>query len=143
MDKIFVCIGSPNFVFDSLGPYVGTKLKDLGYEVIGTMEEPVHGTNMKDYWEVIKKLDKQNVISIDSALSKIIEPGKLVHRYTKGVVPRAGVDKSFNDIEIGSSSIIGVVGEDINNVITSENEIKEMADDIVNYAINLYPKTIQ
>ena len=51
--------------------------------------------------------------------------------------------KSFNDIEIGSSSIIGVVGEDINNVITSENEIKEMADDIVNYAINLYPKTIQ
>lgn len=140
MDKIFVCIGTPRIIFDSVGPMVGSKLQDLGYEVYGTMEEPIHGTNVKDYWhDIIKKIDKNKVVSIDAALSSKLEPGNLVHR-RKGITPRAGIDDSFNDIEIGSNSIVGIVGYNIYNVITSENEIEEMADDIVDYAIKLYPK---
>ena len=140
MDKIFVCIGTPRIIFDSVGPMVGSKLKVLGYEVYGTMEEPIHGTNVKDYWDsTIKNIDKNKVVSIDAALSLKLEPGDLVHR-RKGIIPRAGIDKSFNDIEIGSNSIIGIVGNNIDNVITSENEIEEMADGIVDYAIKLYPK---
>lgn len=140
MDKIFVCIGTPRIIFDSVGPMVGSKLQDLGYEVYGTLDNPIHGTNVKDYWHnIIKKIDKNKVVSIDAALSLKLEPGDLVHR-RKGIIPRAGIDKSFNDIEIGSNSIIGIVGNNIDNVITSENEIEEMADDIVDYAIKLYPK---
>lgn len=140
MDKIFVCIGTPRIIFDSVGPMVGSKLQDLGYEVYGTMEEPIHGTNVKTYWDsTIKKIDKHRVISIDAALSLKLEPGDLVHR-RKGIIPRAGIDKSFNDIEIGSNSIVGIVGNNIDNVITSEHKIKEMADNIVDYAIKLYPK---
>lgn len=143
MDKIFVCIGTPKFIFDSIGPMVGSKLQDLGYEVYGTMEEPIHGTNVKDYWNnTLKNIDKNKVVSIDAALSSKLEPGNLVHR-RKGVIPRAGVDDSFNDIEIGSHSIVAIVGNNIDNAISSENEIEEMADDIVDYAIKLYPKTIQ
>ena len=140
MDKIFVCIGSPRIIFDSVGPMVGSKLQDLGYEVYGTLDNPIHGTNVKDYWhDIIKKIDKNKVVSIDAALSSKLEPGNLVHR-RKGIIPRAGIDDSFNDIEIGSNSIVGIVGYNIDNVITSENEIEEMADGIVDYAIKLYPK---
>lgn len=140
MDKIFVCIGTPRIIFDSVGPMVGSKLQDLGYEVYGTMEEPIHGTNVKDYWDsTIKKIDKHRVISIDAALSSKLKPGDLVHR-RKGVIPRAGIDNSFNNIEIGSNSIVGIVGNSIDNVITSENKIKEMANDIIDYAIKLYSK---
>lgn len=140
MDKIFVCIGSPRIIFDSVGPMVGSKLQDLGYEVYGTLDNPIHGTNVKDYWDsTIKNIDKNKVVSIDAALSSKLEPGNLVHR-RKGIIPRAGIDDSFNDIEIGSNSIVGIVGYNIDNVITSENEIEEMADGIVDYAIKLYPK---
>ena len=140
MDKIFVCIGTPRIIFDSVGPIVGSKLQDLGYEVYGTLDNPIHGTNVKDYWHnKIKKIDKNKVVSIDAALSLKLEPGDLVHR-RKGIIPRAGIDKSFNDIEIGSNSIVGIVGNNIDNVITSEHKIKEMADNIVDYAIKLYPK---
>ena len=140
MDKIFVCLGTPIAIFDSIGPMVGSKLQDLGYEVYGTMEEPIHGNNIKAYWDsTIKKIDKHRVVSIDAALSSKLNPGALVHR-RKGVIPRAGIDKSFNNIEIGSNSIVGIVGNNIDNVITSENKIKEMVNDIVDYTIKLYPK---
>lgn len=116
-NNIYVCVGTPNTNFDSIGPRVGSKLKDLGYEVYGTMENPIHGNNVRTIWdEKIKHLDKDRIIAIDAALS--VKPnsiGTAILR-KRGVRPRAAIDSSNSDIEIGRRSIVGIIGHDLNTI---------------------------
>lgn len=116
-NNIYVCVGTPNTNFDSIGPRVGSKLKDLGYEVYGTMENPIHGTNVRTIWdEKIKHLDRNRIIAIDAAVSlKPNSIGTAILR-KRGVKPRAGIDSSNSDIEIGRRSIVGIIGHDLNTI---------------------------
>lgn len=116
-NNIYVCVGTPNTNFDSIGPRVGSKLKDLGYEVYGTMENPIHGTNVRTIWdEKIKHLDRDRIIAIDAAVSlKPNSIGTAILR-KRGVKPRAGIDSSNSDIEIGRRSIVGIIGHDLNTI---------------------------
>ncbi|MEH7009495.1 spore protease YyaC [Neobacillus niacini] len=54
---IFLCVGSDRSTGDSLGPMVGTMLKEknIPYPVYGTLEEPVHALNIK---KVLKDIHK-------------------------------------------------------------------------------------
>ena len=117
-NNIYVCVGTPNTNFDSIGPRVGSKLKDLGYEVYGTMENPIHGTNVR-------------TIAIDAALS--VKPnsiGTAILR-KRGVRPRAAIDSSNSDIEIGRRSIVGIIGHDL-NTIDHDIDADKLASKIVN-----------
>ena len=131
-NNIYVCIGTPNANFDSIGPRVGSKLKDLGYEVYGTMENPIHGTNVRTIWdEKIKYMDKDRIIGIDAALSlKPNSIGTAILR-KRGVKPRAAIDSSNNDIEIGRRSIVGIIGHDL-KTIDRDIDAEELASKIVN-----------
>lgn len=131
-NNIYVCVGTPNTNFDSIGPRVGSKLKDLGYEVYGTMENPIHGTNVRRIWdEKIKHIDKNKIIGIDAALSlKPNSVGTVLLR-KRGIKPRAAIDSSHADIEIGRRSIVGVIGQDLNS-IQYDIDAEEVASKIVN-----------
>lgn len=131
-NNIYVCVGTPNTNFDSIGPRVGSKLKDLGYEVYGTMENPIHGTNVRRIWdEKIKHIDKNKIIGIDAALS--LKPNSIgtVLLRKRGIKPRAAIDSSHADIEIGKRSIVGVIGHDLNS-IQHDIDAEEVASKIVN-----------
>lgn len=129
-NNIYVCVGTPNTNFDSVGPRVGSKLKELGYEVYGTMENPIHGTNVKRIWdETLKNIDRDKIVGIDAALSLTREAGSVLFR-KRGVRPRAAVDPLHNDIEIGRRSIVGIVGNDMTN-IDYDIDAEELASKIV------------
>jgi putative sporulation protein YyaC len=100
-DIVILCVGSDLSMGDSLGPLVGTMLKEnqVPYHVYGTLKEPVHAQNLE---EVLKKIHKQFsepfIFGIDASLgdkSKIgylfLEEGPLVPgKALKKVLPNVG-----------------------------------------------------
>lgn len=103
----FACIGTDRSTGDSLGPLVGTSLKKLGYNVFGTLEEPLHAQNLATNLDYIKHEGNPGlVIAIDACLGKIdsigtilLEPGPLK--------PGSGVQKDL--CPVGDISILGIV----------------------------------
>lgn len=104
-DVFFVCIGTDRSTGDSLGPIVGTMLEELNYSnVIGTIDHPVHATNMKERLESVPV--NKTIIAIDAALGAQINIGKVFFQ-KGGIKPGSGVRKDLP--EIGHYSIKGVV----------------------------------
>lgn len=70
-DVIILCIGSDLTVGDSLGPLVGTMLKEnqVPYHVYGTLEEPIHALNLRSaLTEINKQFNEPFILSIDASL---------------------------------------------------------------------------
>ena len=44
-DLVFLCIGCPKYPLDSFAPRLGSKLKEAGFTVYGTVEKPIDGKN--------------------------------------------------------------------------------------------------
>jgi len=68
---IFLCVGSDRSTGDSLGPLVGTMLKEksIPFPVYGTLEEPVHALNIKKVLKDIhKKYEDPFIFGIDACL---------------------------------------------------------------------------
>jgi putative sporulation protein YyaC len=105
---IFVCIGSDLSIGDSLGPIVGTELEDLGYKVIGTLKNPLHGLNLKERIKKELRLTGENktVIAIDACIGAKNSVGSFEVR--KGPIqPGKGIGKKLS--KIGNYSIAGIV----------------------------------
>lgn len=99
---IFLGVGSDRSTGDSLGPLVGSCLKELGIKqdmVLGTLEKPVHAVNLKTKLEFIEHNFKNPfVVAVDAALGRLknvgqikieegpLFPGAAVNK----VLPRAG-----------------------------------------------------
>ncbi|WP_318153038.1 spore protease YyaC [Metabacillus arenae] len=82
-DIVFLCIGSDRYVGDSLGPLVGTMLKEsqLPYRVYGTLEEPVHAFNLKGILkEINKQFKKPLIFSIDACLGDKNQVGYVIFK---------------------------------------------------------------
>ncbi|WP_110114507.1 spore protease YyaC [Bacillus sp. CGMCC 1.16541] len=112
LDKqiVVVCIGTDRLTGDSLGPLVGTKLKEKGlssFHIYGTLEEPIHAVNLKETLKEIYKVHHNPfVIGIDACLGKM----KSVGMVTMGggpVKPGAGVNKDLPPV--GNMYITGIV----------------------------------
>lgn len=103
----FVCIGTDRSTGDCLAPFIGTQLQKLGYDVVGTLEEPLHAVNLK---ETLKKNNYYKdffVIAIDACLGRSESVG-YINIKEEPLQPGTGVNK--NDLpEIGDLQIIGVV----------------------------------
>ncbi len=108
---VIVCIGTDRSTGDSLGPLTGTALQErlsgYGIPVYGTLEEPVHATNLS---EVITTITTNHlgrpVIAIDACLGRsenvgyiTVKPGPLK--------PGTGVNKNLP--AVGDVHLIGVV----------------------------------
>lgn len=134
-DMVFLCIGSPKYPLDSFAPRLGTRLKELGFNVYGTVEKPIDGRNfLEESLDVIFKHEDKTIIAVDSALSKKEESvGKIKIRPNKGVLPASAV--SPFTIEVGDSSILGFTSCNLDNVINKKQEyvnIDEMVEKILN-----------
>ena len=107
---VFVCIGTDRSTGDSLGPLVGTLLKDKrisSFFVYGTLEDPIHAVNLEEKLVEIKnKHFNPFIIAIDACLGRLKSVG-FIEIGEGPVKPGAGVNKELP--EVGHIHITGIV----------------------------------
>lgn len=109
---VFVCIGTDRSTGDSLGPLVGTLLKEkktttASFNVYGTLAEPIHAMNLEEKLSEIHKFHNDPfIIGIDACLGKVRSVG-IVQIGEGPVKPGAGVNKDLP--AVGNAHITGIV----------------------------------
>ena len=107
---VLLCVGTDRSTGDSLGPLVGSKIKDQlppQVAVYGSLDQPIHAVNLEaTINEINERFDRPFIIAIDACLGRTesigyisIKPGPLR--------PGTGVNKNLP--EVGQMHIIGVV----------------------------------
>lgn len=132
---IFICIGSDLVMGDSLGPLVGTflKQKNIRSFVYGTLNFPITAKEVEYARTYLKQMHPNSIsIAIDAAVGDNDDVG-LIRILNKGLKPGLGVDKNLG--MVGDLSIIGVVaGKSVKNHnlfnLTRLNLIYKMAETI-------------
>lgn len=130
---IFICIGSDLVMGDSLGPLVGTLLKERNIRsfVYGTLNFPITAKEVEYARTYLKQMHPNSIsIAIDAAVGDSEDVG-LIRLINKGLKPGLGVDKNLGTI--GDLSIIGVVaGKTVKNYnlfnLTRLNLVYKMAE---------------
>ena len=107
---VFVCIGTDRSTGDSLGPFVGSRLKKYNFSDIplyGTLEHPVHAMNLAETAERIEREHNHPfIVGIDACLGQLASVGNI--KVSPGPLkPGAGVHKELP--EIGEMHITGIV----------------------------------
>ncbi len=132
---IIVCIGSDLVLGDSLGPLVGTMLKNKNLEafIYGTLSHPITAREVEYARKYIKETHPNStLIAIDAAVGNEDDVG-LLRLFDKGLKPGLGVNKNLS--AIGDVSIIGIVAEKSNQNfklfnLTRLNLVYKMAETI-------------
>ena len=142
---VTLCVGSDLSVGDSLGPLVGTILKDSlsrhNIFVYGTLSKPITAKEVKYMNSFLAATHPdQKVIAVDAAVGLANDIGliKISHR---GLRPGSGADKKLE--KVGDVSILGIVAEKslFNYALFSStrlNMIYRMANIIANGLIDFY-----
>jgi len=108
--KVLLCIGTDRSTGDCLGPLVGSKLNLLQqdfFAVCGTLDKPVHATNLKETLESINKIyHNPFVIAVDACLGRLESVG-CIHLGDGSLMPGAGVNKDLPPV--GQIHITGIV----------------------------------
>lgn len=101
---VFVCIGDPDVMGDAIGPIIGRELQRLGFNVYGTIMNPVHATNINNTYRRLwlKHFLNSPIISIDASISTSPN-GYIEYNVGKGLAPGAAFGKDLG--VIGNSSI--------------------------------------
>ncbi|MBE3599631.1 MAG: spore protease YyaC [Limnochordaceae bacterium] len=107
-DAAVVCIGTDRSTGDSLGPLVGSHLARLvpRLRVYGTLEEPVHATNLGDTLVRLAARPPSFTLAVDACLGRAENVGSLTLRMGP-LRPGTGVRKTLP--EVGNAHIVGVV----------------------------------
>ncbi|MDR3560986.1 MAG: spore protease YyaC [Negativicutes bacterium] len=108
-DIIVLCIGTDRSTGDALGPLTGSKLQSLRFHphIFGTLENPVHATNLTDTLNSIQQSFRHPfIIAVDACLGRLENVGyvSLGHGPLK---PGAGVNKDLP--HVGDAYITGIV----------------------------------
>lgn len=107
---VIVCIGTDRSTGDCLGPLVGSKMvsiKGHRFVVYGTLDEPVHASNLNDKLNQINESHPNAVIvAIDACLGHLENVG-CVNLGEGSLQPGAGVHKTLP--AVGQLHITGVV----------------------------------
>lgn len=107
---VIVCIGTDRSTGDCLGPLVGTKLTEdyrSPLDVFGTLDKPVHATNLNEYIEEINNnYSNPFIIAVDACLGSISSVG-YVNICPGALRPGAGVNKDLTPL--GKLHITGIV----------------------------------
>lgn len=129
--KVFLCIGTSKVPGDSLGPIVGSYLKEnTNLEVFGTLRENICEKNKIEELKI--KLSEKCIVVIDSAISDYNNLGKI---FVSSNQAKIGAGLRYNKGKVGTISIKGVVAENkttsfenfCNLNIIDLNFIKDMA----------------
>ena len=108
-DFVVVCVGSDLVLGDSLGPLLGTFLKDRGLllPIYGCLGQPVTAKEIVFLGKFINKIHPNcKVLAIDAGVGEPIDVGS-VKVLGQGLKPGLGVNKVLPTI--GDVSIVGVV----------------------------------
>ncbi|MDY0394715.1 spore protease YyaC [Virgibacillus halophilus] len=109
-DYVVACIGTDRSTGDALGPLVGTYLSEMKMRhmtVYGTLDNPIHATNLHDRLSDIRKFHRDPyMIAVDACLGKKDSIGQLITG-TGAIKPGAALNKPLP--EIGNLHITGVV----------------------------------
>lgn len=135
-EPVVICIGTDRSTGDSLGPLTGTLLKDrfLKYvKVYGTLDEPVHGSNLADKLIMIQqKHPNACIIAVDACLGQAKHIGTLL--VGEGALkPGAALQKNLpptGDLFIAGLVNVGGVMEYAVLQSTRLNLVMEMAKQI-------------
>lgn len=96
--RLILCIGTDRSTGDALGPLVGTILSRRHLpdtEVWGTLDEPVHASNLREHLERIRRrLDPPLVIAVDACLGRSDSVGTVSVGHGP-LRPGAGVHKDL------------------------------------------------
>lgn len=113
---IIVCIGTDKHVWDSLGPMVGSMLKDYHVKVYGNLNDPVTAMNVEELNEMLDEVHKEAIIiAIDIAVTNKEDLNKKVFIRRGGIKPGIGVGIKNLSL-IGDYSILYYVyKENMNN----------------------------
>lgn len=109
-DTVIVCIGTDKCIADAIGPMVGTLLKHYRWDmpVYGTIDDPVHGLNITDTLETIKKEHSASrIIAIDASIGLTNESVGQVRLKTGPIKPGKALNKELPPV--GDYSIVGIV----------------------------------
>lgn len=107
---IILCIGTDRSTGDSLGPLIGTNLtrRELPQlNIWGTLDEPVHATNLTEKIEIIKEtFINPFIIAVDACLGRLDSVGYITLAESP-LRPGAGVHKNLP--EVGEAHLTGIV----------------------------------
>ncbi|XID91724.1 spore protease YyaC [Paenibacillaceae bacterium WGS1546] len=111
---VIVCVGTDRSTGDSLGPLVGTALSrefHPGFDLYGTLEDPVHAMNLSDTLLKIARASQQPfVIAVDACLGQVSSVG-CIQIGSGPVKPGAGVNKELPPVgDIHMTGIVNVGG---------------------------------
>ncbi|SHG72325.1 spore protease YyaC [Ornithinibacillus halophilus] len=109
-EYVVVCVGTDRSTGDSLGPLTGsylTESRPKHLTVYGTLQDPVHATNLHDYIKLIKTQHQDPfIIAVDACLGRTDSVGCIIAN--KGALkPGAALKKPLP--EIGDIHLTGVV----------------------------------
>ncbi|CAA7599810.1 putative sporulation protein YyaC [Acididesulfobacillus acetoxydans] len=107
---LILCIGTDRSTGDALGPLIGTQLARAGLprlHVWGTLDEPVHATNLAEKIASIRdSLLNPYIVAIDASLGRLDSVG-CVTLADGPLRPGAGVHKDLP--AVGDVNITGIV----------------------------------
>lgn len=103
-----VCIGTDRSTGDALGPLVGSYLRRWApqLQVFGTLEEPVHATNLVETLSRLQQQPVSFVLAVDACLGRAENVGYVTLR-AGPLRPGSGVRKTLP--EVGDAHMVGVV----------------------------------
>ena len=145
---IFICIGSDLVLGDSLGPLIGTTLKNKNIRsyIYGTLNFPITSKEVEYARTYLKQMHPSCIsIAIDAAIGDSDDVG-LIRVFNKGLKPGLGVDKNLGTV--GDLSIIGVVAAKsiknynlfnatrLNLIYKMANQIADGIESYINYIEN-------
>ncbi|MGL5870249.1 spore protease YyaC [Clostridium chrysemydis] len=123
-NTVIVCIGTDKFIGDSLGPLVGSILKENNFPlpVYGTIDNPIHALNIDSKIKEIKDSHKDSlIIGIDACLGLRESIGE-IHIRDYPIRPGKGVGKTLQSV--GDISLVGIVDSNDNTDFFSSRSIR-------------------
>ncbi|WP_018249426.1 spore protease YyaC [Orenia marismortui] len=112
---IIICIGTDRSTGDSLGPLIGSKLANFRFneniKVLGSLESPIHATNLEKKLEDIEKTyPNPFILAIDASLGKSNSVGSI--SVNDGPLkPGSGVNKNLPPVgHLHISGLVNVSG---------------------------------
>ncbi|MGG2091311.1 spore protease YyaC [Bacillus sp. S13(2024)] len=125
----FFCVGTDRMTGDSVAPFIGTFLKENGYEnVLGTIDDPVHAVNLE---EKIKEIpNDMTVLAIDACLGKSQNVGRLILK-SGSLHAGAGVGKELPKVgDYHVQAIVNIDGKEssLNMSILQVTRLKVVLD---------------
>lgn len=107
---LVLCIGTDRSIGDALGPLVGSFLEEggsLGVPVFGTLDNPVHASNLQEHLDLIEgKYLSPLIVAVDACLGRLDSVG-VITVGRGSLKPGAGVNKNLPPV--GQVYVTGVV----------------------------------